>query len=146
MKGMFYRATSFDEPLGNWDVSCVVDMSDMFYEATSFDQPLGDWNVSNVVNMNRMFHGVTLSTQNYEHLLLGWSKLTLQKGVTFDAGNSKYTIANWFSRQAIVTNFDWTIIDGGMENFQEIVLLLIGIGLIILLVGIVLIKKPWVKR
>jgi len=66
--------------------------------------------------MEGMFSGVTLSTSNYDNLLLGWSQLTLQTGVTFHAGNSKYSSAAENARQAIITNFSWTIIDGGLAK------------------------------
>ena len=46
--GMFSRAKSFNQPIGNWDVSNVADMSEMF-ENSIFNQPLGNWNVSNVM-------------------------------------------------------------------------------------------------
>ena len=36
-------------------MSKVKDMEDMFLDATSFNQPLNDWNVSNVTDMNFMF-------------------------------------------------------------------------------------------
>ena len=36
---MFSGATSFNQPLVNWDVSNVSGMSKMFSGATSFDQP-----------------------------------------------------------------------------------------------------------
>jgi len=66
--------------------------------------------------MHNMFTGVTLSTPNYSNLLVGWSALALQPSVTFDAGNSKYyTGAPTAARQSIITNFGWTINDGGSE-------------------------------
>ena len=40
MEAMFWGATSFNQPLNNWNVSKVTYMYDMFEEATSFNQPL----------------------------------------------------------------------------------------------------------
>jgi len=51
MSFMFKEATSFNQPLDNWDVSQVTDMVDMFKEASSFNQPLNNWDVSQVTSM-----------------------------------------------------------------------------------------------
>ncbi len=109
---MFFGATLFNQDISNWDVSNVDDMSLMFYEATSFDQDLGDWSVENVTNMSFMFTDVTLSVANYDAILKGWSARTLQTGVTFSGGNSKYCTAET-ERQSIIDDFGWTITDAG---------------------------------
>jgi len=51
-----FEGTSFNQDIGNWDVSNVIDMSAMFFRATSFNQDIGNWDVSNVKNMNGMFY------------------------------------------------------------------------------------------
>jgi surface protein len=68
---MFFQATSFDQPLGAWNVSKVTIMSLMFYGATKFNQPIGAWNVSDVTNMNSMFEGAISFNQD----LCPWYKL-----------------------------------------------------------------------
>ena len=40
MYKMFANASSFNQPLNNWNVSNVKFMNDMFYHARSFNQPL----------------------------------------------------------------------------------------------------------
>ena len=101
--------------------------------------------------MDWMFVEVTLSTPNYDNLLLGWSQLTLQTGVTFHAGNSKYSSAAENARQAIITNFSWTIIDGGPATPEEsspeipgynLVLIVAPLGVII---ALVIKKKSYIK-
>ncbi|MBY9016408.1 MAG: DUF285 domain-containing protein [Candidatus Lokiarchaeota archaeon] len=110
---MFDDSSSFNQPLGSWDVSRITDMRYMFNGASSFNQPLGSWNVSSVTTMSQMLAGVTLSVSNYDDLLLGWSQLSLQNGVSFSGGNSMYSSAATAARQSIITNFSWTITDGG---------------------------------
>ena len=51
MYQMFYKASGFNQPLNNWDVSSVTNMQQMFDAATSFNQDLSDWDVSNVTTM-----------------------------------------------------------------------------------------------
>jgi surface protein len=60
---MFDNATSFNHPIGEWDVSKVTDMKYMFEKATSFNQPIGKWNVSKVTDMSYMFRGATSFNQ-----------------------------------------------------------------------------------
>ena len=141
MSGMFNNATSFNQPIGTWDVGSVINLSDMFNGATSFNQPIGIWDTSSVTNMGgmfdgaisfnqdlglwdvtsltlagNMFNGVTLSTPNYDSLLVGWASygVALQSGVPFDGGGSVYTIAvSGIFRSYLIGTKLWTITDGG---------------------------------
>ena len=61
--GLFYNATSFNQPISSWDVRNVNDMGFMFYNATSFNQPISSWNVSNVNNFGGMFINATAFNQ-----------------------------------------------------------------------------------
>ena len=113
MEGMFGSAHSFNQPLGDWDVSRVTDMSFMFSDAISFDQSLGNWNVSKAMTLQGMFDGVKLSTPNYDNILEGWAQLQLKSGVYFSGGNSRYSDDGETARQYIIDNFQWVITDGG---------------------------------
>jgi len=89
-------------------------MSSMFYQATSFDQDLSSWNVSNVTNMTNMFYRATLSTTNYDALLISWAAQTLQNNISFHGGYSKYSCTTTDTRQSIIDTYNWTISDGGV--------------------------------
>ncbi|MCY4162131.1 MAG: BspA family leucine-rich repeat surface protein [Flavobacteriaceae bacterium] len=52
---IFFNATAFNQDIGDWDVSSMTDMSLMFEGATSFNQDIGEWNVGLVTNMGRIF-------------------------------------------------------------------------------------------
>ena len=114
MNNMFSSAFSFNQSLASWDVSNVTDMSGMFSSASSFNQPLGSWDVSNVTSMDEMFSGITLSTPNYDDLLIGWAQLTLKQNVNLNAGNSQYSKLGSIARSYIISTFSWTIFDGGL--------------------------------
>lgn len=54
MKGVFWNATKFNQPL-NWDTSKVITMEAMFSDTLEFNQHL-NFNTSQVLNMTRMFN------------------------------------------------------------------------------------------
>ncbi len=118
MERMFVDTYDFNQDIGGWDVSNVTNMQYMFYIATSFDQDLGEWNVIKVTNMTHMFDGITLSTANYNSLLIGWAAKILEDDVEFDGGNSTYSPGDAdIARQSIITTYNWTITDGGISNY-----------------------------
>merc|ERR1740123_356507 len=69
MSVMFEGAASFNQPIGGWQVDQVADMSYMFDGASAFDRPLGDWSVGNVGDFRFMFKGAT----SFNQPLSGWS-------------------------------------------------------------------------
>ena len=111
---MFRDNTAFNQDIGSWDVGKVQRMDAMFSNATAFDQDLGAWNISDVENITDMFKGISLSLENYDSILIGWSALTLQPNLTFDGGNSAYCFGE-SARQTIIDTFNWTITDGGLD-------------------------------
>lgn len=54
MNRMFHLS-NFNQPIGNWDVGKVKDMGGMFDGNLFFNQPLDKWNVANVTIMQAMF-------------------------------------------------------------------------------------------
>ena len=50
MRGVFQTATSFNQPIGDWDVSNVTDMRALF-SYSGYNQDISNWNVSSVNDM-----------------------------------------------------------------------------------------------
>jgi len=66
--------------------------------------------------MSGMFVNITLSTANYNALLVGWEAQSVQTGVALHGGNSKYTAAPSdaaTARAALIADHSWVITDGG---------------------------------
>ncbi|NAS12887.1 BspA family leucine-rich repeat surface protein [Poritiphilus flavus] len=55
MQGMFLFATDFNQDIGNWNTSGCDDMRFMFTDAMAFNQDISNWDMSNVENTNYMF-------------------------------------------------------------------------------------------
>ena len=108
---MFYECPALTTvPL--FDLSKVTNASYMFYQCTALTTvPL--LNLSSCTNAANMFSGVTLTTQSYSDFLINLATLPLQSGVSFHGGNSKYNPAAAIARAYLISNFGWTITDGG---------------------------------
>jgi len=141
MQRMFRDAVAFNQPIGTWDVSNVTNMFDAFYSegsAMAFNQDIGNWNTSKVTNITNMLGrctsfdqdlsnwtvtGVTaatnfmflstLSTENYDRTLSGWSSQAVQNGVSISFGYSKYSTATGLAYRNALVASGWTITDGG---------------------------------
>jgi len=108
---MFYQCSKLTTvPL--FDLSKVTNASYMFYQCTALTTvPL--LNLSNCTNAQNMFSGVTLTTQSYSDFLINLATLPLKSGVSFHGGNSKYNPTAATARAYLISNFGWTITDGG---------------------------------
>lgn len=121
MQNMFNSAIVFNQDIGDWNVGNVKGMNSMFESALAFDQDIGNWEVSQVTNMTRFLNKATLSTSNYDSLLIGWNKLELQDSLSFHGGYSIYCESG-AARANMVAADMWTIEDGGSENIPPNVL------------------------
>ena len=108
---MCYQCTSLSSvPLIN--LSNVTNTSYMFYLCYALTNiPL--LNLSSVTNAAGMFLGCTLTTKSYSDFLINLATLPLKNGVSFHGGNSKYNVAGGVARAYLISNFGWTITDGG---------------------------------
>ena len=117
MDDMFKDTKNFNQDLSNWNVSKVTDMDEMF-ENSAIDQDFGNWNVSVCTDFVQMFNLETLSTANYDSLLIGWAALpTLASSEAFHAGNSLYSCdAESARNDTLIGVYSWTITDSGLTG------------------------------
>ena len=107
-----YRGCTALTTVPLFNLSSVTNASYMFYQCTALTTvPL--FNLSSVTDAAYMFSGVTLTTQSYSDFLIHLATLSLQSGVSFHGGNSKYNPAAAIARAYLISNFGWTITDGG---------------------------------
>ena len=123
MFAMFFRATSFNQDISSWNVGNVTNMTNMFFRATSFNQTL-NWDVSNVAYMSSMFASTGLSILHYDPILVYWENVLqtafpggtgYTKTISISFGTAQYTSGSAANtaRASLISNFGWTITDGG---------------------------------
>ena len=60
MTSLFHNASSFNQYIGNWNISNVANMTSMFQGAISFNQDISGWDVTSVSTMESMFEDAAI--------------------------------------------------------------------------------------
>ncbi|AVN28718.1 TPA: BspA family leucine-rich repeat surface protein [Acinetobacter baumannii] len=124
MAFMFWYASSFNQPINDWDIRNVLNFMGFLTAATSFNQDLSSWPAK--FNVNANIEGVSVapnwSTENYDKYL---NALWLDVGTTrrneWANGTSPRVVLASAKRSAAsqaaasgLIGAGWTIIDGGL--------------------------------
>ena len=102
MSELFLCFEGFNQPIGNWDVSNVTNMSGMFYSecsASLFNQDISLWDVSNVTDMSYMFGGGAGNSNDrtFNQDISQWdvSNVTSMYNMFEGAASFNQPIGNW---------------------------------------------------
>ena len=115
MYGMFRRNDVFNQDIGSWNTSSVVNVGYMFDSTDNFDQDLSDWDIEDITTYTNFMKDVTLSTANYDAILIAWAAQNAQDSEAVHFGDSEYTGGGTAAaaRADLISTDSWTITDGG---------------------------------
>ena len=83
-------------------------------EQTSFNQDVGNWDITSVAFMSTMFDNSGLSTDNYDGVLNSWSQQNVLSDVTLGAAGINYCNGA-DARQILIDTYGWIITDADSD-------------------------------
>ncbi len=109
------KVSALDVP----NLSKVTDMSFMFNNASTFNQPIGNWDISKVSNMESMLSNSGLDCQNYNKTLIGWANNpSIVNNIRLGAEGIKYGTEGVEARNQLLSR-GWRITDEGLDEDCE---------------------------
>ena len=121
--GGMFRSTPFNKDLSSWNMSNALILGfnsygasvGMFTSASSYDQDMSSWDINQVTNFYQFCLGVTLSTANYDALLIAWdAQGAMSYSGTVNFGGSQYSCKAETARTSLISKWGG-IADGGLN-------------------------------
>ena len=115
----FLQCTAFNGDVSLWNTIGVTTFSGGFNACTAFQgNGLDQFDVRGCnasTGLNNICVGCTLSTANYDSLLIAWNanKASYRTDLTPNFGSSKYSAGDAATARAALVTYGWTITDGG---------------------------------
>ena len=115
MESMFNSAESFNQPVGNWDVSSLESMVGAFNYANSFNQSLEGWNLKSLKHSNSSSYDIALAycamdCINYSRTLRAWAtNPDLPAGIVLEVTGMSYSPDVSAYRDFLINDLGWTI-------------------------------------
>ncbi|CAJ1937301.1 unnamed protein product, partial [Cylindrotheca closterium] len=98
MQDLFFEHSTFNEDIGNWDVSSITNMDQMFRGASVFNQDLSSWDVSSATSMASIINRASVKfAEKFNQDISSWdvSRVTNLQ-VTFQvAGSFNQDLSSW---------------------------------------------------
>lgn len=114
---MFRNIPAMATPnLAGWSSVAATDLSRMFHTGPMQLPSIAHFDVGLVTTCLELFYARTLTTANYDALLIAWAAQSpdLKPAVPFHGGGSKYSAGAATSARAVLTGtHTWAITDGG---------------------------------
>jgi len=97
MNSMFYDARRFNQPIGSWDMSNVIDVFAMFTLTEDFNQDIGSWDMSNLTSLNSMFSSAQGFNNGGTGSIDSWntSNVTIMDAMFYIATSFNQNIGSW---------------------------------------------------
>jgi surface protein len=114
---MFKNSTAIIPDITGWNTIGFQSMSSMFNNNSTINQDLSSWDITNLTSLDNFMLGVTtLSTANYDAILIGWEAQAPPTSIIAGFGTTQYTKAPSAAATAhasLLSTYGWTITDGG---------------------------------
>ena len=100
-----------------WDLINVQTFDSMFADVLVVPQELPEFNISSAQSMLGMFSGTLMMTEQYDSLIIGWSRLDpgeyqIPPNMIFNGGPNNHC-ASLTAKNNLESSYGWTITDDG---------------------------------